>query len=125
MKKIVVLLLMGALCFCVPKSKSDPGNGLPGLSTKLRSLMQRHELIGLAVVLIDQGQMVYQEAIGLANLRNEAPLTLQTKFRIASISKLITTIALMQLEAQGKVDLDADISQYLSDPHKRHKCSIQ
>ena len=113
MKNITLLVLLGLLCFCVPQSNSDTEEHLPDLSTELRSLMQRHELMGLAVVLIDQGEVVYQGAMGVANLRNEIPLTLQSKFRIASISKLITSIALMQLEASGKVDLNEDVSRYL------------
>ena len=111
--RITSLLMLVILSSCQPESKSDTGRKLPDLTKELESLMDRHELMGLSLILIEKGKVVYENALGTANLRTSQMLNLDSKFRIASISKLVTTMALMQLEEQGKVDLDSNVSAYL------------
>jgi D-alanyl-D-alanine carboxypeptidase len=73
------------------------------------------EISGLQMVLIKNGEIVFEHAQGTARRTEnaEVALNIDHKVRIASISKFVLTIAFMSLVEEGKVDLDADISKYL------------
>ena len=75
------------------------------------------QLASLSVLAIRAGQPVYEGAFGRRFIGNGAlpdkPATPDTLYRIASISKLMTTLGLMRLVEAGRVDLDADVSSYL------------
>ena len=79
-----------------------------------------HPLMAAAIGLIKDGEIIFANAVGRKNLKGE-PATADTKFRIASISKLNTAIAVNQLIERGLVDPDADASGYigftLRNPH--------
>ncbi len=69
--------------------------------------------MGMSVALITDGVVSWQGSYGLADEKRQIPVTNNTIFRIASISKTVTAIALMQLWEDSKVDLDVDVSTYL------------
>ena len=73
------------------------------------------ELSGLQLLVMRNGEIVYEYASGFARLleAGEVPLTLEHKARIASISKLVAAVGLMRLLEAGQVDLDEDVSSYL------------
>lgn len=73
------------------------------------------EISGLQMVLIKNGKIVFENAVGFARKTDntEVPLTLDHKVRIASISKFVLTLAFMSLVEEGKVNLEEDISTYL------------
>ncbi len=68
-------------------------------------------LSGLSVLAIRAGAVVYQQQFGMRRL--DAPVTPSTMFRIASISKMMTTFGVMKLVEEGKLALDADAGDYL------------
>ena len=73
---------------------------------------------GLGVILYKDGKEVYSKFSGdryidTANPENNKPVTRDTRFRAASVSKQFTVFTLMQLAEQGKLRLDDDVSQYL------------
>lgn len=72
-------------------------------------------LAAIAALRIQNGAVSYRYLGGFArrNGSKVAPVRTDTLFRIASISKFVTTIGLMQLVEQGKINLDADASDYL------------
>lgn len=75
-------------------------------------------LSSLAVVAVKGGNLAYQGYFGSRQIDNadatkNLPVNDQTKFRVASISKTITAIAVMQLVEQGKINLNTDASLYL------------
>jgi CubicO group peptidase (beta-lactamase class C family) len=74
-------------------------------------------LAGLSVVAIRDGEIVYQQQLGSKRLPSGArpaePIDQDTMFRIASISKFVTTLGTMKLVEQGRLSLDADVSDYL------------
>lgn len=75
--------------------------------------MNDHSLIGVGVGIVHSGETVYAKGFGLANTEQNRPVTPDTVFRIASITKTFTAIGLMQLWEQGKFDLDHPINDYL------------
>ena len=68
---------------------------------------------GLALAVAVNGRLVYAEGFGYADLEQRVPAWPATKFRIGSISKPLTAVALMQLVEEGKVDLDAPVQRYV------------
>ncbi len=66
-----------------------------------------------AVLVANQGKVIYQEAFGLANQEWNVSNTTDTKFRIASISKQFCTMVVMQLVQDGKIAIDDKITDYL------------
>ncbi len=59
------------------------------------------------------GQIVYEQGYGLADVENQVPATPESIYRLASISKMFTAVAAMQLVEQGKLDLAAPIQEYV------------
>lgn len=75
-----------------------------------------HEASGvpaLSVAVGVGGRVAWSEGFGVANLETPSPVTAETRFRCASVSKVITVAALTRLAARGVVDLDAPIQTYL------------
>ncbi|GGG14770.1 serine hydrolase domain-containing protein [Pontibacter amylolyticus] len=77
----------------------------------LQALMQQHNMVGLAVVVVKKGEIVYNKSFGLKDVENQTPLSNSDIFRIASISKSFTATALMQLVEEGKISLNDDVSK--------------
>jgi serine beta-lactamase-like protein LACTB, mitochondrial len=68
---------------------------------------------GLALAVAVDGNIIYSEGFGFADLEERVPVWPTTKFRIASISKPVTAVGLMELVEAGKVDLDAPVQKYV------------
>jgi len=68
---------------------------------------------GLSVAVAVDGRIVYSEGFGYADLEQRVPVWATTKFRIGSVSKPLTAVALVQLVEQGKIDLDAPVQKYV------------
>ncbi len=68
----------------------------------------------MSATVIDDGQVALSRGFGLANITAATPATPETRFRVGSVSKLFTAVALMRLVEQGRVDLDAPLRSYLT-----------
>ncbi len=102
----------------------------PNFKNEVRVLVEKfrieHRVPGLTLAVALQDSLVWEAAFGLADVENAVPLSAQTVFRIASISKPIAAIAVMQLVEQGKVSLDDDIRKYVpAFPKKRWRVTIR
>jgi serine beta-lactamase-like protein LACTB len=73
------------------------------------------ELPALSIALVDDQRIVWARGFGFANLSEKVPATAETVYRVGSVSKLFTDIAVMQLVEQGKLDLEAPVTRYLPD----------
>jgi CubicO group peptidase (beta-lactamase class C family) len=73
---------------------------------------------GLAFGILIDGKMVHSGAAGYANISKNGPATTQTAFRIASMTKSITALAIMQLRDAGKLRLDDPASAHLPELEK-------
>jgi CubicO group peptidase (beta-lactamase class C family) len=77
-----------------------------------RQFTQDHGLVGGAVAIVT-GESVSVGVSGMADIERNVPITPQSVFRIASITKTMTAIAVMQLVEQGLVNLDEPVNTYL------------
>lgn len=79
----------------------------------LDSLRQATGIPGLSVAVGVDGEIVWSEGFGFADLENRVAVTPLTKFRIGSVSKPVTSIAVGRLVEQGRLDLDAPVQTYV------------
>jgi len=68
-----------------------------------------------AVLIAHKGKPVFAQAYGLADREHKIPNTLETRFRIGSMNKMFTAVAILQLAQQGKLGLDDPLGKYLTD----------
>ena len=76
--------------------------------------MERGDIGGASVLVMKDGEVLLQKGYGYADVKAKKAVDPNaTIFRLASISKLFTWVSVMQLEEQGKLDLDTDVNRYL------------
>ena len=68
---------------------------------------------GMATVIVKNGEIVWLQCYGFADIENEIQVTDSTQFLLASMSKLFTGTATMQLKEDGMLQLNNDINEYL------------
>jgi len=79
----------------------------------VKKAVQNEEVIGISVGIISTDGKTWSHSQGLSDRDLNVPFTTSTISRIASITKPITAIAIMQLVEQDKLDLDTKVSHYL------------
>ena len=77
------------------------------------------EIPGAFVTVVKDGQILTTRGYGYADIETRTPVTKDTVFRVASVSKIPVAIGALQLIDQGKLDLEADISTYVDVPIDR------
>ena len=85
------------------------------LTNFIRHEMADKGLPALSIVLVDDQETVWAQGFGYADPEDSIPATAGTVYRVGSVSKLFTDIAIMQLVERGQLDLDAAITAYLPD----------
>jgi hypothetical protein len=84
-----------------------------GHAAKLAEILNRWPSAGVAAGVVRDGSLAWYSGVGVADIGSKDPIAPDTVFRIASITKTFTAIAVMQLCERGLVDLDAPASEYL------------
>jgi len=92
-------------------AQSSPAS--TALDTSLRGAVERKDIPGVVAFITNRERVLYQGAFGVADVATGRPLTSDALFRIASMTKPITSVALMQLVEQGRVGLDDPAAKYL------------
>ena len=83
------------------------------LDASLRGAIERKDVPGVVALVTDRERVLYQGAFGVADVATGRPLTTDALFRIASMTKPVTSVALMQLIEQGHLGLDDPAEKYL------------
>jgi CubicO group peptidase (beta-lactamase class C family) len=78
-----------------------------------RDYAERQHFPGFAYGVVVDGELVYSDGFGLANLEQQIEADTRTLFRIASMSKSVTAVAILQLRDAGKLSLDDPVSKYV------------
>lgn len=93
---------------------SDPREVEAFFDGAVPALLEAYHVPGLVLSVVRDGQLLFAKGWGVADLETGRPMDPErTIVRVASISKLVTATAAMQLVAQGKLDLQADVNRYL------------
>jgi CubicO group peptidase (beta-lactamase class C family) len=94
---------------------TDPDELEAFLAGLLPALMESYHVPGAIFVMVKEGEIFFARGYGYADLETRRPVDPETTiFRVASVSKLFTATAAMQLVEQGKLDLHADVNRYLT-----------
>lgn len=80
---------------------------------EVRKIFKMYKAVGGTVLAAKDGEIIYQYNYGFANRQSKTPVTENTYFRVASVTKMVSAIRIMQLVEAGALDLDADLSDYL------------
>lgn len=75
--------------------------------------VQRNGIEAMSVLVLDRDQVLYDKSVGYASKEMDIMASSDTAYRVGSISKLFTATAIMQLQNEGKLDIDAPLSRYL------------
>ena len=76
--------------------------------------LERSDIAGASVLVMKDGNVLLKKGYGYADVKAKKPVDPNTTiFRLASISKLFTWVSVMQLQEQGKLDIDTDVNKYL------------
>ena len=123
---VVVAAVPGALSAAAAGSEPEPDLQVEKLEPEQLDELLRPVFIdtmadayvaGAAVAVVHRGEVVYSRGFGRREVYGEVPVDPRTSiFRIGSVTKVLTGMALMQLVERGQVDLDADVNRYLDTP---------
>ncbi len=115
---LVLTILVGIISAQADQSKD---------TARIDALMKAYNSNGQfdgVVLVAKQGQVIYKQALGLADRDWDIPMTIDAKFRIASLSKAFTACLILQLVQDGLISLDGTISEYIPDYNGRGKDRI-
>lgn len=82
---------------------------------ELFSRLAKNKQFNGAVLVADEGKIIYADAKGYANFAAKKELSIHSSFHLASVSKQFTAMAIMMLKEQGKLNYDEDVRKYLPD----------
>lgn len=121
--RLQALALFAFMAACSPpaqqpaKDRPDAVRAAAGRWGRVRKLIQDHvdrrEIAGAVVLIQHHGKPVCYEAFGMADVENKTPMTRDAIFRIASMTKPITSTAVLMLVEEGKLRLDDPLSKHL------------
>ena len=76
------------------------------------AFMTANSIPGISIAIVQNGRPVWSAGFGMSDLEDSAPSTSSTLYRLGSVSKPITAVAILQLYERGKLDLDAPVQKY-------------
>lgn len=114
-RSVICLALLSVLLVGRSLSAAElPQQTAEAVDDAIQRATQKHLIPGMSVALVVDNQLVRERGYGLADVENNVPATPETVYRLASISKMLTGVAAMQLVEQDKLDLSAPIQRYVA-----------
>jgi CubicO group peptidase (beta-lactamase class C family)/D-alanyl-D-alanine dipeptidase len=104
--------------------QTDYAAALEKLTAAVRYEVEQKDLPAFSIAVVDDQQVVWAEGFGFQDADRKVPATADTVYRVGSISKLFTDIAVMQLVEEGTLDLDAPVQTWLPDFRPEHPYDI-
>ncbi|MGD0581372.1 MAG: serine hydrolase domain-containing protein [Bacteroidales bacterium] len=106
--------------------------GFSSFEKTVSSFLRRWEIAGASIAVARDGKLVFAKGLGLADKEHNIPVEPYNKFRIASVSKLITAVAIMKLQEEGKLSVNDRVfgpdgilnDPYFSDPRDKRVYGI-
>ncbi len=125
MKKAFLNILFISIIFCFTKvygndskQENDPVKGLSkekvDLAVKnVKKYVDEGKLSGVNIMVVKDGEIVVSESFGYSDLSKKTPMNSKTIFKAYSMTKPVTSVALMMLYDKGKFKLDDEVSKYI------------
>ena len=120
MRPAIILLFFVAIPFpAFGQSSIPPAEpykaAVAELETFIAHEVEDKKLPSLSIALVDDQQVVWAQGFGFQDGARKLPATAETVYRVGSVSKLFTDVAIMQLVEKGQLDLDTPVSNYVPD----------
>jgi CubicO group peptidase (beta-lactamase class C family) len=87
--------------------------GLGEIASRMQAFVDRNQISGAVTLVAHRGQVVHLAAVGSADVETDRPMSADTMFCIASMTKPVTATAVMILQDEGKLATDDPVSQYI------------
>src|SRR5687767_7201806 len=101
----------------LPRATPEPvgvsGEKLQAVRALLRQFVADRRISGAVAAIARKGKLIYLEPVGLQSFETRAPMTEASLFRVYSMTKAVTAVAVMMLAEEGKLRLDDPASKYL------------
>ncbi|HVF80878.1 MAG TPA: serine hydrolase [Flavisolibacter sp.] len=111
--KNATLIIAFALLFNLGYAQQQDDAGLAARFDKMMLEQFKAGGTGATVLVARKGDIIYKKAFGMANLELDVPMQVDNVFRIASLTKQFTAIAILQLMEQGKLNLEDEIGKVI------------
>ena len=109
----VVVTMSIVLAASLGTARAQNSTGSAAIDTSLREAVERKDVPGVVALVTDRQRVLYQGAFGVADVATGRELTADALFRIASMTKVVTSLAAMQLVEQGRFGLEDPVEKYL------------
>lgn len=115
MKKTLLLIMLLTIAFSgiTQDKQTDYTEALKLIEVWLDAQRDYDRVPGMSVIIVDDQEVLWSGAFGMANLQDQVKATPATLYSICSISKLFTSVAIMKLYDEGKLRLDDEIHDLL------------
>jgi CubicO group peptidase (beta-lactamase class C family) len=131
---VIVTFAMAVWCACAPRRAAEAP--LPSSASTAQAIRAVEQFIadtmrvlgapGASVCVMREGRIVWSRGFGLADLEQGVPVTPETRFRIGSVSKALTSVAIGRLVEEGRLDLDSTVQRYVPGfPVKRYPITVR
>src|SRR6187402_3253914 len=99
--------------FADPERKQKLAAVYPEVEKLFKAFVERQRMPGAVLGIIVDGELVWVKATGVRETKDRAPVTPDTVFRIASMTKSFTAMAILKLRDEGKLSLEDPVSRYI------------
>ena len=121
-------------CACAPRTASEAP--LPAGTSTAKAVRAVERFIsdtmrvlgapGASLCVMRDGRIIWSRGFGMADLEQNVPVTPETRFRIGSVSKALTSVALGRLVEEGRLELDSSVQRYVPGfPVKRYPITVR
>jgi CubicO group peptidase (beta-lactamase class C family) len=109
----LVTAFLTALCLVLPWARGDDKSPLAQIRPRMQTFVDQGEIAGAVTVIGRHDGILSVEAIGLADVEKQRPMTKDVMFRIASMTKPVTAIGVMMLVDEGKLSVEDAVEKHL------------
>ena len=115
---MAVMILVAALALTQIAMREDDAPGviverLGRIDSAINAEIETGDIAGAVALIVKNGEVVYHKSFGLADIESKVPMQTDSIFRIASMTKAITSVAAMVLYEQGRFQLNDPVAKYL------------
>src|SRR3954464_13894673 len=111
LRRFASLAFSAAICLARPAFSEEPK--LAGVGAAMQEMVAKNEITGAITVVVSKDKVLHSESTGLADVAAKRPMTPDTLFWIASMTKPITGAAGLMLQDDGKLKISDPVSKYL------------
>ena len=119
---IILINLIVSINLCAQEKSKIPG--LDNYISKIFKILQNDTMPGAAVLVSQNGDIIYQKGFGYADIEKKIPVTPDTKFKIGSVSKQFTAVAILKLQEEGRINTGDKLSKYIPDFPRGNEVTI-